>query len=203
MSSISGYYTGSPETDMESDLADLRIVKTSAEFTAMLESKISSVFTNDFFNITLVNALATSASRNPAWFGYCASLNVLDAKVLFSTLHISKLFNPAAIGTKNAIEKHHLFPKGYLSKLGITDDRDRNQNANFAFVEWKDNMEILDKSPAEYIKDQLNDIPAADEANILELHALPDDWENMDYFEFLKQRRILMARVIRKGFEQL
>jgi hypothetical protein len=64
-------------------------------------------------------------------------------------------------------------------------------------------MEILDKNPAEYIKDQLNDVSAADKANILELHALPDEWENMDYFEFLRQRRILMARVIRKGFEQL
>lgn len=52
---------------------------------ALLVSKIASVLTNDFFDITLVNNLATSAPRNHAWFGYCASLNVLDAKVLFST----------------------------------------------------------------------------------------------------------------------
>jgi len=203
MTSVSGYYTGSPETDMESDLADLRNIKTGDEFAALLESKIASVFTNDFFNITLANSLATSAPRNPAWFGYCASLNILDAKVLFSTLHTRELFSPATTGTKNALEKHHLFPKAYLSKLGITDNRDRNQNANFAFIEWNDNIEILDSSPVEYMKDQLIKIPTAEKQRIYELHALPDDWQNMDYFEFLKQRRVLMAKVILKGFMQL
>lgn len=203
MSSVSGYYTGSPETNMESDLADLRNIKTGDEFAALLESKIASVFTNDFFDITLANTLATSAPKNPAWFGYCASLNMLDAKVLFSTLHTRELFSPVATGTKKALEKHHLFPKAYLSRIGIADDRDRNQNANFAFIEWSDNIEILDTSPAEYMKDQLAKIPSADKPTVYELHALPDNWENMNYFEFLKQRRVLMANVIRKGFVRL
>lgn len=203
MASVSGYYTSSPETAMETDLADLRNVKTANEFVALLESKIDSKFTNDFFNITLANALATSAPRNPAWFGYCAALNVLDAKVLFSTLHTRELFSPIATGTKNALEKHHLFPKAYLSKIGINDDRERNQNANFAFIEWSDNIEILDTSPAEYMKDQLAKISALDRPTVYELHALPDNWEHMDYFEFLKQRRVMMAAVIRKGFERL
>ena len=203
MTSISGYYTGSPETDMESDLADLRNINTSDAFVALFENKIASVLTNDFFEITLVNALATSASRNPAWFGYCASLNVLDAKVLFSKLHISKLFSPAAKGKKNALERHHLFPKAYLGKQGITDDRDRNQNANFAFIEWNDNIEILDTSPAEYMKDQLAKILPDDKPTVYKLHALPENWENMDYIEFLRERRILMAKVVRMGFERL
>lgn len=203
MTSVSGYYTGSPETVMESDLADLRSIGTDDDFAKLLEDKIDAVFTNDFFNITLAKSLATSAPRNPAWFGYCAALNVLDAKVLFSTLHTRELFSPTATGTKTALEKHHLFPKAYLSKTGINDDRDRNQNANFAFIEWKDNIEILDTSPSEYMKDQLSKITACDKALVYEMHALPDNWENMDYFEFLKQRRILMTKVIRKGYERL
>lgn len=203
MSAVSGYYTGSPETDMESDLADLRNKQTSTEFTAILENKISSVMTNDFFEITLPNSLSTSAPRNPVWFGYCAALNVLDCKVLFSTLHTRELFSPAAIGTKNALEKHHLFPKAYLSKIGIVDDRDRNQNANFAFIEWNDNIEILDTSPSVYMRDQLAKISASEKSTIYELHALPDIWENMNYFTFLAERRTLMAKVIRKGFEKL
>ena len=203
MTSVSGYYTGSPETVMESDLADLRSIGTGDDFAKLLEEKIDAVFTNDFFNITLAKSLATSAPRNPAWFGYCAALNVLDAKVLFSTLHTRELFSPTATGTKTALEKHHLFPKAYLSKTGINDDRDRNQNANFAFIEWKDNIEILDTSPSEYMKDQLSKITACDKSLVYEMHALPDNWENMDYFEFLKQRRILMAKVIRKGYERL
>jgi hypothetical protein len=203
MASVSGYYTSSPETVVEADLADLRNITTGAEFIALLEGKIVAVFTNDYFNVTLPNDLATSSSRSPVWFGYCAALNALGAKVLFSTLTTRELFSPAATGTKNALERHHLFPKAYLGKIGITDDRDRNQNANFAFIEWHDNIEILDTSPAEYMKDQLVKIPPADKSSIYELHALPDCWENMDYFDFLKQRRALMAQVIKKGFERL
>jgi hypothetical protein len=108
-----------------------------------------------------------------------------------------------ATGTKSALEKHHLFPKGYLSKLGITDNRDRNQTANFAFIEWSDNIEILDASPMEYMKEKLASLPAADRQTVYKHHALPEGWESMDYFEFLKKRRVLMAQIIRKGFDQL
>jgi len=203
MSSVSGYYTNSPETVVESVLADLRNVKTAGEFAALLESRIASVFTSDYFSITLPNDLATSASRSPAWFGYCAALNILDAKVLFSSLHTRELFSPTYTGTKSALERHHLFPKAYLQSIGITDDRERNQTANYAFIEWHDNIEILDTSPAGYMKDRLAKIPATDKPAIYELHALPDGWENMGYSDFLKRRRVLMAQVVKKGFERL
>ena len=188
---------------MEIDLADLRNVTTGGEFTFLLESKITAVFTGDYFDITLPNNLANSSPRNPSWFGYCAALNVLDAKVLFSTLHTRELFSPIADGTKSALERHHLFPKAYLARIGITDDRDRNQTANFAFIEWSDNIEILDTSPAEYMKDQLAKIPIEEKDGIYAAHALPDDWEHMEYSEFLRARRLLMAKVIKRGFDRL
>jgi hypothetical protein len=34
-------------------------------------------------------------------------------------------------------------------------------------------------------------------------HALPDEWETMDYHQFLAARRSLMASIIRRGFETL
>lgn len=196
MTAVTGYYTGSPETDMESDLADLRNVKTEEAFITLLEKKIASIFTGDYFAITLPNSLANSAPRNPSWFGYCAALNVLDAKVLFSTLHTRELFDPTADGKKKALEKHHLFPKAYLARIGIADDRDRNQMANFAFIEWSDNIEVLDTSPAEYMKDQLAKIAPTEKGSIYADHALPEDWEHMDYFDFLSKRRVLMAEVV-------
>lgn len=203
MTAVTGYYTGSPETDMESDLADLRNVKTEEAFVALLEKKIASVFTGDYFAITLPNSLANSAPRNPSWFGYCAALNVLDAKVLFSTFHTRELFDPTADGKKKALEKHHLYPKAYLARIGIADDRDRNQMANFAFIEWSDNIEVLDTSPAEYMKDQLSKIDPAEKGNIYADHALPENWEHMDYFDFLSKRRVLMAEVVKRGYERL
>ena len=163
----------------------------------------NAVFTNDYFEITLPGSLATPAPRSPAWFGYCAALNILDAKVLFSTLHTRELFNPTANGTKNALERHHLFPKAYLASIGIADDRDRNQQANFAFIEWSDNIEILDTSPSVYMKDKLADLSPADKAEAYADHALMDGWESLEYGDFLKQRRILMARVVKRGYERL
>ncbi|MDR1236287.1 MAG: DUF262 domain-containing protein [Holosporaceae bacterium] len=203
MAAVTGYYTDSPETDMESDLADLRSIKSAEAFVSLLESKIAAVFTGDYFDISLPNNLANSAPRNPAWFGYCAALNILDSKVLFSTLHTRELFSPTANGTKTALERHHLFPKAYLARIGITDDRIRNQTANFAFIEWSDNIEILDTSPAEYMKNRLDKIPADEKDRIFADHALPDGWEKMQYADFLSQRRILMAKVIKRGYERL
>jgi hypothetical protein len=139
MAAGTGYYTNSPETDMEADMADLRGVKTADAFVALLERKIAAKFTGDYFDISLPNNLANSAPRNPSWFGYCAALNILGARVLFSTLTTRELFSPTANRTKNALERHHLFPKAYLARIGIIDDRDRNQTANFAFVKWSDN----------------------------------------------------------------
>jgi hypothetical protein len=203
MTGVTGYYTGSPESDVESDLADMRSIKTSDAFKILLEDKIAARFTGDYFEISLPSSLATSAPRSPAWNGYCAALNILNAKVLFSTLHTRELFNPVANAKKNALERHHLFPKAYLAKIGINDDRDRNQQANFAFIEWSDNIEILDTSPAEYMKEQLEKIPVDERDGIYADHALPDEWEHMDYHDFLRERRVLMAKVIKRGYERL
>jgi len=203
MAAVTGYYTSSHESDMESDLADLRAVKTGAAFADLLENKIAAVFTGDYFEITLPKDLANSAARTPSWFGYCAALNILNAKVLFSTLHTRELFSPIADGSKSALERHHLFPKAYLAKIGITDDRERNQQGNFAFIEWSDNIEILDASPAVYMKSRLAKIPADEKESIYADHALPEGWEHLEYAEFLRQRRILMAKVIKRGYERL
>ncbi len=121
MSSVTGYYTNSPESTMEADLADLRSIQVGDAFITLLEMKISAAFTNDFFQITLPNNLATSAPRNPAWYGYCAALNILDAKVLFSTLPVRTLFDPTYSAKKSALEKHHLFPRYCQIKFATLD----------------------------------------------------------------------------------
>lgn len=38
---------------------------------------------------------------------------------------------------------------------------------------------------------------------MMELHALPEAWETMAYEDFLPRRRVLMADIIRRGFETL
>ena len=54
-------------------------------------------------------------------------------------MKINELFDPGVKQTKSPVERHHLFPKAYLSSIGITGTTRTNQIANFAFVEWADN----------------------------------------------------------------
>lgn len=203
MVSITGRYTGSPETVMERDLARLREVKDADTFAKVLEKIIEDELTNDFWNISLVNALETSSSQSPAFYAYYAALNLLGAKVLFSDMKVSELLDPALRSNRSPIEKHHLFPKNYLKSIGITSRREINQVANYTSVEWTDNTKIADQSPAEYFPKYAQKYSEDELKQVMEWHALPQGWEQMDYFTFLEERRKLMSKVIRAGFEQL
>lgn len=203
MTSLTGRYTGSPETDMEKDLAGLRTIKTADEFIAYLDKIIADVFTEDYWKITLPNELATSSARSPSMFAYYAALNLLDAKVLFSKMKVSELLDPATKGSKSAIERHHLFPKGFLAKQGIIEVMETNQIANFALVEWADNIDISDKSPAKYLPKYVQRFSKSEIKKMYYWHALPENWEEMSYKDFLIERRLKMAQVIREGFETL
>ena len=203
MSSLTGRYTDSPESKLESDFASLREVNDATEFVSNLDKISQNSLTEDYWNITLPNDLATSSSRSPPLFAYFASLNLLGAKVLFSKNKVSDLLDPLTYGTRSAIERHHLFPKGYLKTLGITEVRDTNQIANYALVEWDDNMTITDDSPAIYFPIYAKRF----DSNELEMfrywHALPDGWENLNYSTFIEKRRMGMAKVIRDGYTLL
>ena len=147
MASLTGRYTSSPESMMESDLGKLRNVKDGKSFVETLDRIIIDTFTEDFWNITLPIELSTSAPRSPSLFAYYASLNILDARALFSKIKVSELLDPALKSTRSAIERHHLFPKKYLDRIGITDIKDVNQIGNFALLEWPDNTDISAQAP--------------------------------------------------------
>ena len=203
MSALTGRYSGSFESIMEQDLNRLRDVKSASGFVSMLDQIIRDTFTDDFWRISLPISLATSASRGPSLFGYYAALVNLEAHVLFSKLTVADLLNPAIKAKKSAIERHHLFPKGYLEKIGISDVHEANQIANFALVEWSDNIDISDKSPNEYFPKFAHRYSENDWEKHRFLHAIPMGWENMSYADFLAERRKRIAEVIRVGFEKI
>jgi len=202
---LTGRYTGSFETNMEQDLARFRDVSDAKGFVAVLERIITDTFTDDYWNITLPNSLATSSPRSPSLFAFYAALNLLHARVLFSKLTVAELLDPSIKAKKSATERHHLFPKGYLVSQGINDLRDINQIANYALVEWDDNIEISDKPPKDYLPDYTRRYKNTENelVQMMYWHALPIGWEVMDYFEFLEERRKLIAKVIRDGFSKL
>ena len=207
MSSLTGRYTGSPESAMESDLAMLRGAKTPADFLGALQSASDIALTNDFWSVTLPNELATSSGRSPSLTAYHAAQVLLNAPVLFSDTNISDWFDPFVKPAKS-IERHHLFPKAHLAKLGVTERRDTNQIANYAYVEWTDNLKIGSAAPEEYVpvfEAAMREAGLSDAAiaEMYELHALPSGWQNMDYQAFLEARRQLMAALVKRGFERI
>ena len=203
MSALTGRYTGAPEGAMESDLASLRDITNGEDFIRKLEWACEVQLTTDFWEVTLPNELATSSARSPSLFAFEAALILLDAPVLFSDFKIAEMMDPSLHAPRNSIERHHLFPRGYLEKLGISQIRDMNQIANYAYVEWPDNLKISDEAPSEYLPLLKERFSETEMARMYRFHALPDDWENLDYRKFLELRRGLMARLIRDGYETL
>lgn len=200
---VTGRYTGSPESAMERDLADIRDFTTADQFVQWMEKTICTEFTDDFWNITLPNRMDTSSATSPYQFAYYASLNLLHAKALFSNKKISDLLDPAHKANKSAVERHHLFPKKHLRKQGITQTRITNQIANYALVEWDDNIAISGEPPTDYFPKYAERFTDSKMSRMCHWHALPVNWEKMEYGEFLEARRKLMAKIIREGFEHI
>ena len=150
MVSVTAYYTSSTETTVQSDLNNIKQMSDAGQFIDFINTKIKAAFTNDYYDTTLPNELATSAGISPAWYSYCAAQSLLGIRALFSKVPVSNLFSPGSSGNKKSIEKHHLFPKEYLASIGIRGDRERNQIANFAFIEWRDNLGISKTPPLDY-----------------------------------------------------
>ena len=203
MSTITYFYTGSTESEVENQFADLRDVNTAEEFIAYIDRIISTRFTDDYFNLTLPSELNSAAAISPAWNGYIAAQIVLNNPMLFSNTPVSKYFIIGSSGTKNAIDKHHIFPKHYLEQIGYTNDRDRNQLANFTYLDYVTNIDISDKAPADYVNAYRQKLGDDGYKKTCEQNALPKNFENMEYPEFLEKRRQLMAQVVRKAYMEL
>lgn len=204
--SLVSLYTGSFESTVENHLNAIKNLSAVEEYREFILSRVNERMTNDYFDITLTGSegLAVSGRGNNAWNAYAAALNILNAKILFSksNLLVSKLFDPGTDGNRKSLEKHHLFPKAYLKQLGYTDAK-INQMANYAFIDWKDNMAILDDAPSVYYPIVCNGMTAEQIRAMEEENALPHGWENMAYEDFLVERRKLMAAKIKKALDIL
>jgi hypothetical protein len=204
MAQTTGRYTSSPESALESDLQRLSDLpaKDGQAFIDELDRLVRANFTNDYWQISLPNRLDTAASRSPVLFAYLASLNLLDAEVLFSDVRVKDLLDPAVAAPKS-VERHHLFPKAYLASLEITGIRQVNAIANMAFLDWSENAKISSSPPAQYWP-AMTEGQAPDKLRRqVHLHALPIGWEQLDYTTFLARRRDLMAQVVQEGFATL
>ena len=204
MSLTTGRYTNSAESQIEADLARIRDIDAGdgQAFLNELERLIRSNFTGDYWAISLPNRLDTSSARSPVLFAYWAALNNLDAELLFSDMKIRDLLDPSVTAPRS-IERHHLFPKKYLSDMGITTTNQVNAIANMAFLDWPENAEIGADDPKQYWPEFSSRLKPDRLKKHNYWHALPVGWQQLDYPEFLEKRRSLIAEVVRDGFNAL
>jgi len=204
MAHTTGRYTSSPESQLESDLgriADLPSGDGQA-FLAELDRMVAANFTRDYWDISLPNRLDTSAPRSPALFAYVAALNLLDAEVLFSDIRVKDLLDPG-VSAPRSVERHHLFPKKYLTSIDVLGIRQQNAIANMALLDWAENAKISDQAPSGYWPIMVDAISPDRLKQQTYVHALPVGWEQLDYPTFLERRRALIAGVVRDGFMTL
>lgn len=211
MSALTQRYSSSFETTTEKDLSQLWSLGQNG-FHDWMHSEVFSELTEDFWTTKLPSDLNTSSTQSPAFLAYTAALVVLDAPVLLSTASsakVSSLLMPAVIGGKSVLNVHHLFPRNYLANMGIEDLKQVNSVANLTYVEWTRNIDVSDLAPLEYYPaaiDGLRVKSGFSESYIDEVsrvHALPKNWWELPYEEFLRNRRQLMAVVVRDGFERV
>lgn len=203
---LTSIYTGSFESTVESHLNAIKPLKSLEEYRSFILSRVEEHLTKDYFDITLVGTegLNVSGKGNNAWNAYVAALNIINPRVLFSkgNLLVSQLFDQSIRGNRKSLEKHHLFPKAYLKSIGYKDNL-INQMANYAYIDWKDNSEILDEAPSKYYPIVCKGRTQEEITKMENDNALPHGWENMSYEVFLIERRKLMAAKIKEAFEIL
>ena len=105
--------------------------------------------------------------------------------------------------SKSELERHHLFPKAWLMRNGVTEQRNYNQIANFALVKWNDNIVISYKEPKVYLPIYTKRFDDNELKKMRFWHALPENWQEMYYRDFLSERRKLISKAVEEAYKKL
>jgi len=207
LSTLTSRYTASPESAMDRDLRNI----SSKGFLKHLEDVESATLSNTFWDIGLVQNLETSSRNSPAFNVFIASqIFFKDSTLFVNGSHVSDLVT--IIG-----DIHHIFPKSYLTKNGVTNRSHYNQVANYIYLDTNINKLISDRAPHDYFGQVIEQSKQGcstignllNEESLrknLEDNCIPYDISNMDvsrYDEFLLERRKLMAKKIERFYKAL
>lgn len=206
MSVLRGRYTGSPETTFD---FDIRQIETQG-LASYMEAVIKAELPESFWSTLLPQEMDTSSGASPYFLVYqAAQVKLGDKGFLSRDITAQDLL-------LNRSDVHHVYPKNYLKKQGLSKGR-YNQIANFVLAQTEINIAIGDKPPETYFKelaDQCNGgkkkyggITNLDEMRAnLRTHCLPESLLDGDipaYDDFLEERRTLMAAKLKTYFEAL
>lgn len=206
LSTLTGRYIGSPESQMD---RDLRSIETKG-FLPFLQETEEAELSETFWSVGLVQNLETSSISSPYFSTFLAAqIHHGDRSLLSHAARVSDLISAGDV--------HHIFPKDFLKKNQITDKSRYNQIANFTYLDTGVNISIGKRAPNDYFRAALEQCSTGeikvgtimDEAQFKEnlaANCIPEEIISMsaaDYDRFLQQRRILMARKIKEYYQSL
>ena len=207
LSMLTGRYSGSPESSMDYDVKRF----TSLDPEEYISSTEAGELSDAFWTNILVNRLDTAVASSPYFNIYLMAQVKKNARGFLS----KQITIQSLIEQRGDI--HHIFPKKYLIRNGISNKRDYNQIANYTYTQSEINIRIADKAPNVYMGDMAQQI--AGEANHyggiediddlktnLAENCVPEELSDMDftnYREFLAKRRVMIAEYIRDYYNNL
>ncbi len=206
MSLLTGRYSGSPESQFDSDIK--QVSKAGAE--KILQSIEEADLSDAFWNSRLVQELDKATINSPFLnLFFAAQIKAGDKGFLSTDITVSNMIQHRG-------DVHHLFPKEYLKASGL-ERGDYNQIANYVYAQSEINIKIGKKSPREYMDMVMEQTKSGEliyggitDKNDLDENlrqsCIPNGFEKMevgDYENFLKERRKLMAKKIKDYYFNL
>jgi hypothetical protein len=207
MSALTSRYSGSAESQIDQDIRQIHEQGYDRYANAVINSQLS----NNYWTGLLPQQMATSSSTGPSFRVFqAAQIKLGDKGFLSRDITIQDL-------VLNKSDVHHLFPKGFLKKKGLSKSR-YNQIGNYALTQSEINIAIGAHPPNEYYKyvveqqctgskKKYGGIDDLDELREnARMNCIPEGFEKMafeDYDLFLEERRKLMAARIQKYYKSL
>lgn len=206
LSVLTSRYSGSPESQFDIDIR--RVYEQGPE--EYINNVISAELSDTYWTIGLPQSMDTSVASSPIFNVFLAAQVKMNDKGFISK----------DITVKDLIELkgdiHHLYPKNYLKKQNYSRGM-YNQIANYVMAQSEINIAIGDKEPEKYFSELLNqcETKVAKYGAIIDMQQLKEnleanciplkliEGEKLNYEDFLKERRFLMANKIKEYFALL
>ena len=206
MSLLTGRYSGSAESTIDNDIKGIANNGVEKELKIIEDGELSRAF----WVTSLVSELEKASLSNPFINVFFASqVKNNEEGFLSKDITVSSLIQHRG-------DVHHIFPKEYLKSNGLNRG-DYNQIANFCCAQSEINIKVGKKAPKDYFKEIKNQCQGGklkygniDSLGDLKInmgkHCIPETIFDMgfdNYFDFLEERRRLMAKKIEKYYKSL
>lgn len=197
MTALTKRYGSSPESGFDRDLRLISEANEIDQLKELFDNEFAQNLTDEFWDMTLPNSLQAQTTQLTNW-------RIFQMAQIHARAHAwleKDKYTADTIQEQGNI--HHIFPKAYLKKNGFKQE-EYNQVANYVWITQPRNLQISDYAPKNYMSNKETMQYHSDEND--KENAIPATLRSYDfhnYHQFLQERRILMAQLIKELFESL